>query len=148
MGLFVFTYTTNQREKDNSTSGVQIEYGEVSVALETVLWHLEMGKLPKRQSDFTKLVLRVFELFQGIVAACFYCIDFEWGSSCLHTVHYQPTRKGQKSIGSADRIWRGIRSIGNCVVAFGDGKLPKRQSDFTKLVLRVFECLFIPWRFW
>ena len=66
----------------------------------------------------------------------------------LHTVHYQPTRKGQKPIGGADRIWRGIRSIGNCVVAFGDGKLPKRQSDFTKLVLRVFECLFIPWRFW
>ena len=30
------TYNTNQREKDESTSGVQIEYGEVSIAMEHV----------------------------------------------------------------------------------------------------------------
>ena len=44
VSLLFVTYNTNQWKQDKSTSGVQIEYGEVSIAMENVFWHLDMGK--------------------------------------------------------------------------------------------------------
>ena len=49
--LRIVTYDTNGK-RTKVHPGVQIEYGEVSISNGNVLWHLEMGKLPKKTIHF------------------------------------------------------------------------------------------------
>ena len=60
VSLRFVTYNSNQREKDKSTSGVQIEYGEVSIAMENVFWHLDMGKSTDNLTLRTIVIKLVF----------------------------------------------------------------------------------------